>query len=147
MTMNDNEILFMTAALAISDTQEGGSGCIDSVDPFVAELGRGGLSEKQVWGCELSLARSGHIYILNCDINDVDPTWQRALEFMITGYGFKWLLIRKHGKTQYSKWAGDIKKTITECHMKGISTVAEWAKELGLPLALVNRIIVAENLL
>jgi hypothetical protein len=58
--MTDNEVAFMTAASEASDAQ-GGSAFVGDVSAILAKLNQKGLTEKQVWQCQLSLkrARSG----------------------------------------------------------------------------------------
>ncbi|MGA2146924.1 MAG: hypothetical protein ABSH49_18390 [Bryobacteraceae bacterium] len=143
--MTNAEIAFMIAACEASDAQENGSLLIGSVDPILAALSQKGLTEKQVWQCEVSLERSGYIEIPGYDRNDVDPAWSRAEVFDISRIGLRWWLIRKYGQAAYSKMVSDVRRTRDECLRNNVMLVADWAERLGLPLLLVQKILHAER--
>jgi hypothetical protein len=145
--MTSCESDFLTIACETLDAQENESLFIGSVDPLLVALSHKGMTEKQVWECQLSLKRAGFIRLFaNFNVEPVDPTWSRAApEFAITSVGLRWWLIRKHGQAEYSKMVSDIKRTKNESERNGIMFPV-WVDQLQLPLLLVQRILHAEGL-
>jgi hypothetical protein len=146
--MNTGELDFMVLACEVSEAHENGSVFIDEVEPLIAAMKQKGLTEKDVWHCQLALKRSGHIRLHgNYNVEDVDQAWsQAAPEFTITPYGLRWWLIRKHGQARYAKMVDDVRRMRDECVRTGVTTVAAWAERLNMPLVLVQRIMHAERL-
>jgi hypothetical protein len=114
---------------------------------ILAALNEKGITEKEVWDCQLSLKRAGYIKLhAGYDEEPVNPTWSRAApEFTITPKGLKWWLMRKHG-AGYAKMVSDVERTKSECEKNGIFVVADWAERLKLPVLLVQKVLHAENL-
>ena len=140
----------MMLACATSDAHEHGTLFIDEIEPFLAALNQKGITEKQVWECQLSLKRAGYIQLhANFNTNDIDPTWSKAApEFTITPLGLRWWFIRKYGQARYSKMVRDVTATRDELLKSSGSaiTVAAMAERLNLPLLVVQKIMHAERL-
>jgi hypothetical protein len=136
----------MESACEIADGQQNDPLFIGSPDPLVAILSNKGITEKQVWQCEVSLEGYGYVGIPRYIRADVDPTWSSAMPFEIKPIGLRWWLIRQYGNDGYSKMVSSIKKTSDECVRTGVLKVADWAEKLKLPLSLVEKILHAENL-
>jgi hypothetical protein len=112
--MTNDERTFLIAACEVSDNQERDPLFIGTLDPILAALSQKGMTEKQVWQCQVSLERSGYIDIPGYDRINVDPAWSRAEVFHISRAGLRWWLIRRLGKAEYYK-ISDVKKTKDEC--------------------------------
>jgi hypothetical protein len=90
--MTKLETEYMTLACEMSDAQ--GSSFIGTADEFLVLLGEKGITEEQVWECQLSLWRQGFID-LYANFKAValsgDPTWSRsAPEFIVLPKGLQW---------------------------------------------------------
>jgi hypothetical protein len=106
--MTDKEHQFMILACETSDAQVSDPLFLGSVDPILAALKEKGITEKEVWECQLSLKRDGYIRLYaNYNIEPVEPTWSRAApEFKITPKGVEWWRMRQRG-ADYSKIGHD----------------------------------------
>jgi hypothetical protein len=138
----------MILACETSDGYETGTLFIGDVEPILAALSQKGITEKQVWECQLSLKRAGYIRLhANYNTEDIDPTWSHAApHFTITPFGLRWWFIRKYGQVHYSQMVRTVKDTRNECLKAGVLTIAAWAERLNMPLLVVQKIMYAEGL-
>src|ERR1035441_10147345 len=133
--MTAMELQLMILACETSDGYETGTLFIGDVEPILAALSQKGMTEKQVWQCQLSLKRAGYIRLhANYNVEDVDPQWsQAAPDFTIAPLGMRWCLIHKYGKSEYSEMVSRIRET----RHQSAGPVADWAKRLNLDLLLL----------
>ena len=141
--MTNSEVAFMTAASEASDAQ-GGDAFVGDVSAILEKLKQTGITEKQVWQCQLSLKRAGYISLhANYNVEDVDPQWsQAAPHFTIAPLGMRWCLMHKHGQSEYSQLVTNIRET----RHQSAGPVADWAKRLNMDLLLLQQILYAEQI-